>query len=89
MSKRSVPAMLLTAAALFSGASPEYLSVVRKFSLIEQDRLARGLEPATGHSLDYAKQGQLRQAGGHAAQHRGNGEDSNRPEKVVAAAEVG
>jgi hypothetical protein len=42
MSKRSVPAMLLTAAALFSGASPEYLSVVRKFSLIEQDRLKPG-----------------------------------------------
>jgi hypothetical protein len=45
MSKRSMPAMLVTAAlaaTLLSGASPEYLSVVRKFSLIEQDRLKPG-----------------------------------------------
>jgi hypothetical protein len=37
MSKRSMPAMLVTAAlaaTLLSGASPEYLSFVSKFSLI-------------------------------------------------------
>jgi len=45
MSKRSVSMIVVTAAlaaSLLSSASPEYLSVVHKFSLIEQDRLKPG-----------------------------------------------
>ncbi len=51
--------------------------------------LAARLEPAAGQALDHPEQDDLLQAGGHAAQPRGEGEDGDREQEVVAAAEVG
>ena len=56
---------------------------------VQQHTLARGLESAAGQALEHAKEDQLRQAGGHAAEPRGEGEDGDRHQEVVAAAEVG
>ena len=56
---------------------------------IQQHPLARRLEPAAGQALQYAEQNQLRQAGGQAAEPRGEREDGDRQQEILAAAEVG
>ena len=55
---------------------------------VEQDALAAWLEPATGESLDDAEQNHLRETGREAAQRRGQREDGNADQEVIAAAEA-
>ena len=56
---------------------------------VEQHALAGGLKTAAGQALDHAEQDQLIEAGGHPAQPRGEGEDGDRQQEVVAATEMG
>src|SRR5207247_535622 len=55
---------------------------------VQQDPLAARLQPAAGQALDDPEQDDLPQAGGQAAQGRGEREDPDRQQEIVAAAQV-
>ena len=56
---------------------------------IDQDALAGRLEPAAHQALEHPEENDLTQAGGQAAQCRGDDEDRDRHQEIVAPAQVG